>query len=591
MQFSFSIGRSKASKSLATAFKPLTGAAIRSSRVLPAHADIIRKMNQLTLRMYESAISNNLNTDFPITISSANAEIFTSLMPTRSRARTLERDNPYAWAMLESMRVNVGGHDPFRLEMKVGKRGPDGEFVKEDDTNQKIEDAWQIASHPKNCTTRRDMSRLELYLQAITAMVRDGGVLARHRRLFPKNKFAYALQPLEIDRLDHFWNGKNEKNGNLIKMSVEMDEFDGVEAFWLLTKHPGDILFLANVQQKMRERVPAEDMIALFDIRTRAEQTTAVSRFASVITRLHRIEQFDAAHTMAAVFAACKPLFIIQEFPTAMEYVPDFIKSAIQAQMEGTNAEGEGEKVSNLEPATAETLAYGQKPFLVDPKFPIEAATGFKKDQLRAASAGSGTAYHMIGQDLEGVNFSSGRLGENQFHDTCKILQEHFIEQYVRPHFEEWLKSAILSGQVKLPLSRLEEFCEAAVFHGRRWPYVNPLQDAQADILRIEAGLDSRSHVISESDRGGDTHEVNSEIASDKECDEAHGLDFTSSDPTKPDVSKGVPGESKDNPEGGEPELPPKKGGKQTIKAKNGHTKRSTIERMAQFAAIRARTE
>jgi lambda family phage portal protein len=552
------------------------GKLIRSPRAMPEHAKILRQTNERMLRMYEAAVSNNLNADFPVTISSANAELFTSIMPTRSRARTLERDNPYAWAMLESIRVNVGGHEPFRLEMKVGSKTPDGEFIEERETNEMIQEAWVEAGKPKNCTTRRDTSRLELDLQAITAMVRDGGILARHWRGFPKNKFRYALQPLEIDRLDHYWNGKNPENGNDIKLSVELDQWGGPEAFWLLTKHPGDIFQIGNLRDRYRERVVSEDMIALFDIRTRAEQLVATSRFASIIQRLHRVDQFDIAHVTAAIWASCKPFFITQEFPTAMEYVPDFIKTAMQNAMAG-DAQNEGDKISNVEPGTGEILPYGQKPVLVDPKFPIEAASGFKKDNLRAAAAGSGTAYHMIANDLEGVNFSSGRLGENQFHDTCKITQEHFIESYRRPHFEEWLKSAILSGQVDLPMSRLEEFCTAAKFHGRRWPYVNPLQDAQADILRIEAGLDSRDNVIQNSERGGDVEQVNAEIASGQTSDDAHGLDFTN-DPTTPTLKKGEVGEELPAPEAAT--AAKKTGGKQTIK--KGRT-RKVVERFVRM--------
>ena len=507
------------------------------------------------MRMYEAALSNNLNSDFPVNISSANAEIFTSVMPTRSRARTVERDDPYAWAMLESMRVNVGGHEPFRLEMKVGKTGADGEFIDERETNAMIQDAWKEAARPKNCTTRGDISRLELDLQAISAMIRDGGVMGRHCRAFRFNKFGYAIQPREIDRLDHYWMGKNPDNGNDIKMSVEIDPiFDRIVAYWLLRNHPGDFYYQADINKSYRERVKAEDLVVLFDIRTRAEQLVGISRFASIIQRLHRIDQFDVAHSTAAIWSACKPLFLLKKLPTANEYVPDFIRNAIEAEGSG---EGAGEKESSASPGEVEELPYGTEPWQADPKFPIEAANGFKKDNLRAAAAGSGTAYHMIGQDLEGVNFSSGRLGENQFHDTCKILQEHFIESYRRPHFEEWLKSALLTRAIPLPFSRYEEFCLAAKFRGRRWPYVNPMQDAQADILRIEAGLDSRDNIIQNSERGGDVEQVNAEIAAGKKSDDAHGLDYTS-DPTMPGIKKGIPGEDLPSPES----EPPKKKGK-----------------------------
>jgi len=504
----------------------LTGRKLQSRPVLPEHARILRSVNQRMMRMYEAAISNNLNADFPVSITSANAEILTSISPTRSRARRLERDNPYARSILETFQNNVGGDEPFRLEMKVGKCTDDGQFILEKDTNRLIEEAWCDAGLPENCTVRRDMSRLEVDIQAITAIVRDGGILARHWRAFPNNKFRYAIEPIEIDRLDHYWNRPQVNTANEIQFSIEMDQWHGPVAYHILSKHPGDVFAWSN-QPRYRERVPAEDIIALFDLRTRAGQYVGMPRFASIIQRLHRIDQFDIAHVTAAIWAACKPFFIIQEFPTAMgEMVPDFIKRAMESASDDQGmGQGEGEKLSTSEPGTGEVLPYGQKPFLVDPKFPIEAAADFKKDNLRAAAAGSGAAYHIIGQDLESVNFSSGRIGLEAFRDTCKVLQRHFVLGYRRPHFNEWLKSAILSGQLALPIARLEEFQRAAKFYGRRWQYIQPLQDAQADQLRLQIRTTSRDRIIAESERGGDYEEVASELASDAAVDEAHGLD------------------------------------------------------------------
>ena len=102
---------------------------------------------------------------------------------------------------------------------------------------------------------------------------------------------------------------------------------------------------------------------------------------------------------------------------------------------------------------------------------------------------------------------------------------------------------------------------------GRRWPYVNPLQDVQADILTIEAGLDSRSNVISESDRGGSVAEVDAEQAADIEVDKAHDLDF-SADPTTPTLKKGQVGEELPDPDN-VPQVPAKTGGKQTITSRH----------------------
>lgn len=519
--------------------KSVAGSMIRAPRVMPGHADILRTVNRRMVRMYEAAVTNNLNFDFPVSITSANAEILTSISNTRSRARVLERDNPYGQAIIESLQNNVGGEEPFRLEMKIGQ-WVDGEFVEETETNRLIEDAWEEAGYPENCTVRRDMSRLEMDLQAIAAVVRDGGILYRHYPGFPKNDFRYAIEPIEMDRLDQYYNRPAGNGVNEIQFSIEMDEFHGPIKYWILARHPGDVFVAWSAGPRYREEVPAENIIALFALRSRAGQYVGISKFASVIQRLHRVDQFDVAHVTAAIWASCKPFFITQEFPTAMEYVPDFIKTAMSNAMAGAG-EGEGDKVSNVEPGTGEVLPYGQKPVLVDPKFPIEAAAGFKKDNLRAAASGSGAPYHVIGNDLESVNFSSARIGLEAFHDTCKILQRHFILNLRRPHFNKWLEYAILSGRLDLPLSRLKEFQRSAKFFGRRWAYINPLQDVQADILRVNAGLTSRSRVIAESDRGGDAEEVDSENASDKKSAKLHGMDYNAEKPSTKDEETEAP--------------------------------------------------
>ena len=529
-------------------------------------------------RMYEAAMVNNLNADSPISITSGNAEKFVSVVATRSRARSAERDDVFISGAIEAYQDNVGGHEPFRLKMKVGKKNADGEFIEETETNEKIEAWWKEAGRKENCCANRSYTRSEMYWQAISAVVRDGGILYRHRRGFPNNKFGYAIEPIEIDRLDHFYNRPKTGDLNKIEFSIEVDDYDGPVKYWILTKHPGDV-FQWSMAAKYREGVPADQVITLFNIRTRAGDFIGMSKFASAIAHLHRLRQYDIAYVTAAIFSACKPFFILQEFPTASEYVPDNIRSAMEAYYEKTIGKSrggnEGAKTDFSRPGEAQTLAYGQKPVMMDPKFPNESGPAFRKDMLRAAGTGTGVPYFKLANDLEGVNFSSGRLGLQDFHDACMKLQEHIIDNLCHPHFCEALKYAILSGALDLPISRLDEFRAAAEITGRRWPYVNPLQDVQADILEVEAGFNSRENRIRNSERGGGVQEVDQEIAAGRRVDVAHDLNFTA-DPTKPSLPKGVPGQESPQPQN-EPSEPgvdltvpnaSKTGGKQTIKEK-----------------------
>ena len=532
-----------------------------SPRDLQILTEVNRQMmglNKMGLRMYDAAVTTNLNLDFPVDITDANAQIFNSIISVRSRARTVDRDNPYAHNAVEAYIDDVCGDEPFKLEMKVGKKDADGQFNLETDTNEEIEKAWAKAGLPENCCADGVTSRNEMDWMAIASLVRDGGVLFKYHKLFPHNRYKFAVEPKEIDFLDSYYSRPNfDNNKSEIQFSIQVDKvYKRVEGYWLFTRHPGAI-FTGFSPQVRREFCPIDEMTALFDIRTRAGQYVGMSRIASIIQRLHRIDQFDIAHVTAAIWNSCNPVFFTMEFPTAMELVPNFIKTAMDTVNElGGNYAGEdgqpgsglgiGQKYNNMEPGSATTLPYGYKPMQLDSKFPAESAVGFNEDQLRAAAAGCQVPLFRFTGDYSKVNFSSGRLGLQSWHDTCERLQNHMIVNYRRPHFCKWLFNAMLTGEVKQPMSRYEELCDAANFYGRRWPYIQPMQDAQADALRLESRTASPYTIARE--RGENLETIYEEWANaQKVAEKVEGLNIMG-DISNPTLKKGEPLEPQPSP-------------------------------------------
>ncbi len=546
-------------------------------RAIDSQMSMMLHSNSEMKRMYDASVVTNLNLDLPVSVTSANAEILVSIMAARSHARRKERDNPTAAGITGLNQDNIGGPEPFRLKAKVGKwenvTGKSGkamkQFVEEPETNQKIEAWWKKAGRKENCSVRRNITRSELYWQAISAYKRDGGVIGRHHFGFPNNACGYAVDLLEIDRLDHYWNRpQGGENGNEIQFSIEMDKYGGPVAYHVLERHPGDT-YAWSTGPRYRERVPAEDIFLTFNIRTRAEQLVGMPQLSSCIQRMHRMDQWDIAYCTAAIWSSCKPIFYEQELPTALDTVPQWINEAMQTTQAWVAQQGS--QAQSIEPGMAEKLPYGVKAKILDPKFPQTEGPGFKKQSLRDIATGSQVPYHEIANDLEGVNFSSGRLGRNAYQATCKKDQNHFRDNFVIPHFEANLKYALLSGQLDLPYSRYDEFCESVEFIGVRWPAVDPLKDVQATGIAIELGLTSRDHEIGESERGGDVETVDAEIAAGREVDEAHELDFTGVDVTKPTIGKGEPGETVPGPAdepGSEPTEPV---GNHSFHSRNGH--------------------
>ena len=557
MKVSFEISRERAKAQQGKDVPVMTGekALVQVTRVQPNHAGIIRETQQAfkgKRRMYEAATTNRMTSDFGVSIASANAQILNSRIAAVARARTLERDNPYAWRALQLFQNNVGGDAPFKLEMKLGTTDASGKFTKDKEANDKVKAAWKKAGEIENATVRQDMTRDEAYWQAIVAFIRDGGVLWRSYTAFPNNDFKYAFEPIEVDRLDHWLNRPAVGTANEIQFGIERNRYRAPVAYHILTRHPGDV-FAYSSQPRYRERVMAQDITFMQDIRTRAGQDVAMPRFSSVITGLHRLDQYDIAEMSAAITASCYAGFLVRKMQQGTEF-------------QGDTQTEDGQKEINVEPNVLFELDSMQDFKAWNPTHPTEAYDPFTKQNIRRAAVGMGLSYFSLSEDFTGISYASGRMSLLENRREFKKLQSHFKANMVVPHFRKWLKYALLTGQIDLPMSRYDEICDAAEFIATRWEWVDPLKDGQANILNIEAGLDSRDRVIAESERGDSFEDVCVEQEADNDTAKAHKLDF-SGDPLNPTIQKGPPGTEP-------PAAPEKNGGKQPPRGRRFRTKK-----------------
>jgi len=114
-------------------------------------------------------------------------------------------------------------------------------------------------------------------------------------------------------------------------------------------------------------------------------------------------------------------------------------------------------------------------------------------------------------------------------------LQQWIIESFLQPVFEDWLKMALLSGELVLDSRDPSKFL-AGKWEPRGWQWVDPLKDVQAAILGIGAGLTSRDAVVSE--KGEDVEEIFEALKEENELAEEYDIDISLS-AKAPKVSKG----------------------------------------------------
>jgi capsid protein len=96
----------------------------------------------------------------------------------------------------------------------------------------------------------------------------------------------------------------------------------------------------------------------------------------------------------------------------------------------------------DVDSGTFVQLPPGAKLNNATPEHATAAFNPFIERSLRLIASGLGVAYHELGNDLAGVNYSSGRLGILEVRDYFMELQNLMIDALCRPVYEDWYRAA-----------------------------------------------------------------------------------------------------------------------------------------------------
>jgi lambda family phage portal protein len=382
----------------------------------------------------------------------------------RDQARRLERDHDIARNALNVLEQNIvgSGIDVIPAPRLAGESVSAG-------LAQTLRDLWDDWWDRPEVTWTHDFGKVQQLLAR--SWQRDG------------EGFFQALSG-PVDFLDH---------GSLVPFSIELIEADlvpldfndpgrgilqGVErnawgrrlAYHVYLQHPGDP-FVTSTTTK---RVSADVMyqIALLD---RFHQVRGLSAFASVMTRLEDIKDYEDSERIAAKVAASLTAQIIKGDPTQYQSPNSGGDLAGQAIVPA----GEYRALSMRPGLIADDLLPGEHIELIDSKRPNPNTETFRTGQLRAAAGGMGVSYSSLARDYNG-SYSSQRQELVEMWGSYQKLGEYFIAQVVRPIWREFVRAAVLSGQVRLPRGWTLRQLSAATYVRPVMPWIDPMKEAQA---------------------------------------------------------------------------------------------------------------
>ena len=443
-------------------------------------------------RSFTSAQVSNLTASWTTTPKPIDVDIRNGLRKLRARARHEAQNNDYVRRFLSLVKTNVVGHTGIILKPRVIDAKGKADVLATD----AIKAGWQEWGKQGVTDVTGKLSWKAIQRLFIETLSRDGEVLVRKIRGWKDNKFRFALQFLDPELLDVEHN-HDLKNGNVIRMGVELNEWRKPVAYYLMTtKQTADDYQFGG---RRYTRIPADEIYHEF-LPEWVWQTRGIPSVSAGLMRLNMLAGYEEAELVASRASAAK--FAVYERVDEMAPVND-----PTTQME---KQKDGSFVQDFDSGTIEVTPEGYKLNLIDPQHPNSAYKDFVKACLRGISSGLGVTYNSLANDLEGVNYSSLRQGALEERAVWMLLQEWMIESFCEPVYRDWLSMSLLAGSLKvmnrpLKIDR-EESYQNITWQPRRWQWVDPKKELDAHQIAFDNKLKSPQSVIRE--MGGDPIEV-----------------------------------------------------------------------------------
>lgn len=469
-----------------------------------------RKSRKISKRFFQAALKDNLTAGWSTQLLSADSILNADLEKIRARSRVLAGNEPYFRHWLRIQTRNVVGSHGIRLQMRVPRSfNQDGTVEMDDLANRVIEEGWKLWSRRQNCTVNKRHSFLQVQRLVYKSAKRDGEIFVRKVKGFRGNDFMFALQLIEADHLDFSMN-TTMKNGNYVRMGVELNEWGEAVAYHFLERHPGDYIGDSRFKSR-RIRIAADEIVHIYDP-DRVDQSRGYPEGVAAMMRSNMLNGYQEAELVAARTSSSKMGFF--KTPDGESYQGD--------ESEFDDEGNETEIITEADPGTFEELPEGFDFIPYDPQHPTTAFGAFIKSVLQGIASGLGISYPNMANDYEGVSYSSLRQANLNDRDGWKEEQQWLIEQLHEQIFADWLLMALTTDMLTpLLASRFDRYLNAT-WRPRGWAWVDPQKESTANQMNINMGTESLTNIAAE--QGRDIEEVFQERQKESKLAEKYGI-------------------------------------------------------------------
>ena len=396
-----------------------------------------------------------------------------------AQARHMERNNDIARGILRTMTNNIVGPNGIGIEPQP--RRLDGSIHEEyASALRAAHREWRAAPEVTGLHTDAAMQRL-----CARTWLRDGEVFAQELTgpvpgLTHGSAVPYSLEMFEADLVPLTYD-----QGERIRQGIERNAWGKPTAYYSYKGNPLEGTVPTMLGTSDLKRIPAASVIHVA-LRDRIGQMRGISEFASIISRLEDIKDYEDSERIAAKVAAALTAFVKKTNPEG--YDPS-----------STATDENGNVIPRdlrLTPGMIiDGLAVGEEIGLIDSNRPNPNVVNFRQGQLRAIAAGVGVSYSSAARDYNGT-FSAQRQELVEQWVNYATLADEFTGQFLQPWYESWVAMSALSNAIPVPADVVPGTENDAYFVAQSMPWIDPLKEANAWTALVRAGFASEVEVL-----------------------------------------------------------------------------------------------
>ncbi len=438
----------------------------------------LKRLQARKIQAYYEAAKPDRTRKFRRDTAGPNVQVSQGAVAIRNQARHLEQNHDIARGILRTLSINIVG--PKGIGIEPQPRTKDGKIHKEYAAD--LLEAWRDWQTKPDVTGQYHWARIQRML--VKTWLRDGEAFAQLLTgpvplLDHGTRIPFSLEIFEPDMVPYSLN--DTRLG--IRQGIELNNWGKPRAYWAHKQHPTDgIVMLSSNNVK---RISAEKILHITST-DRIGQIRGISEFASVITRLEDIKDYEESERVAAKISAMLTAYVKRGNPEMLD--PD----TLPRDSEGNILPRE----ISMQPGTiVDSLEVGEEIGLIDSKRPNPNLITFRQGQLKALAAGVGASYSTIARDYNGT-FSAQRQELIEQWGNYATLTDEFVGNVVQPVWEAFVRAADLSGVVPMPKGLKDGSVDDALFIGQSMPWIDPLKEANGWATLVRAGFASETEVM-----------------------------------------------------------------------------------------------